>query len=78
MEVSLRLNWTTSCIKLVSVKKNSWVIVTEDSLLKGRECPTCRADSLLRVVCCLPRDPGLKMKRESSALWYGAQVIIHY
>lgn len=77
MEVSVRVNWTMSCIKLASVRKNSWVIVIVDTLLEGKRVLNIQ-NRLLRGVCCFLWDPGLKMQRESSPHWYSTQVIIHY
>lgn len=59
IEVLLRLSQPMPRIKTASIKKSKQVVVIGDSLMKGTEGPICRADPLLREVCCLP---GLRFK----------------
>lgn len=59
MEVSVRLNWSMSCIKLASVRKNSRVIVIVDALLEGKRVLNMQ-NRLLRGDLFPPLGPRVK------------------
>jgi len=67
-EVSSRASQPTSCVKTSPIKKKRQVIVVEVSLLKGTEGPNCRADPLVKEVCCLPGALVKDVKRKFPTL----------
>lgn len=67
LEVSLRLSWPKSYIKITSTKENIQAMVTGDFFLMGTVGRTCRPDPLTEV-CCLSRAQVKDMIRKLPTL----------